>query len=415
LRGGRTEKVGWTPPDDRSGGGRKRGPKSGSGGGFKRLLLRVALVLLVLALAPPAYCVWSFYRPGPSTEETTVLVKRGMTISQAAEELERAGVIRNKKLFRYWARFSGLRLLRGEYLFGPRASMSDVARKFERGEIHMTKLVITPSLHGWSLQKRLEPYVPPDVFWGLWKSPRLKELAGFPDAPSLEGLIAPATYNVNLAMEPEEIVQGMVEAFRSQVYPTLADGALPPYDTLILASMAEKETNLPEELPHIAGVYYKRLNMPMRLQCDPTSLYARWLTGDLRFTAPMRSDTDRSHPYNTYSMMGLPPGPIAIPSPAAIEAAKRPLETDDIYFVATGAGGHNFARTLDEHNRNVDAYRAAIGRQRRAATPSAPAGAKPAPTQASAKPAPNTKQTKLSGNTGKGQKQQPKKKQPVAG
>ena len=398
MRGAGTEKVGWTPPDDRSGGGRKRGSKSGPGRGFKRLLLRVALVALVLLLAPPAYCIWSFYRPGPSTVETTVLVKRGMTVSQAAEEMELGGVIRSKKLFKYWARFSGVRLLRGEYIFEPRASMSDVARKFERGEIHMTKLVITPSLHGWSLQKRLEPYVPPDVFWSLWKSPRLKELAGFPDAPSLEGLIAPATYNVNLAMEPEEIVQGMVEAFRSQVYPTLADGALPPYDTLILASLAEKETNLPEELPHITGVYYKRLNMPMRLQCDPTSLYARWLSGDLRFTAPMRNDTDRSHPYNTYSVMGLPPGPIAIPSPAAIEAAKKPMETDDIFFVATGAGGHNFARTLDEHNRNVDAYRAAIGRQRRAAPATTKAVAKPAstPTSVKAKPA-----------TGKAQKQQP--------
>jgi UPF0755 protein len=289
-----------------------------------------------------------------------------MTAGHAAEELRRAGVIRSERLFRYWARLAGLRLLRGEYLFGPGASMAEVARKLERGEIHMTKLVVTPSLHGWSLQKRLEPFVPPDVFWRLWTSPGLAELAGFPDAPSLEGLIAPATYNINRAMEPEEIVRGMVEAFRRQVLPALADGALPPYETLILASLAEKETNLPEELPRIAGVYYKRLGMPMRLQCDPTSLYARWLSGDLRFSRPMREDTARSHPYNTYSVMGLPPGPIAIPSMAAIEAAKAPLETDDVFFVATGDGGHNFSRTLQEHNRNVGAYRARVGGQRRA-------------------------------------------------
>jgi UPF0755 protein len=316
-----------------------------------------------------------------------VLVRKGMTAGQAAEELHRAGVIRSRGLFRYWARLAGLKLLRGEYLFGPGASMSEVAGKFRRGEVHMTKLVVTPSLHGWSLQKRLEPYVPPDVFWRLWTSPDLAGLAGFPDAPSLEGLVAPATYNINRAMEPEEIVRAMVEAFRQRVLPALADGALPPYETLILASLAEKETNLPEELPHIAGVYYRRLNMPMRLQCDPTSLYARWLSGDLRFSRPMREDTARSHPYNTYSVMGLPPGPIAIPSMAAIEAAKNPAETDDIFFVATGDGGHNFSKTLKEHNQNVDAYRAKVGRQRRAAAPAparpiaqqaAPAKARPA-------------------------------------
>jgi UPF0755 protein len=87
----------------------------------------------------------------------------------------------------------------------------------------------------------------------------------------------------------------------------------------------------------------------------------------------MREDTARSHPYNTYSVMGLPPGPIAIPSMAAIEAAKNPAETDDVFFVATGDGGHNFSRTLKEHNQNVDAYRAKVGRQRRAPAP-APAG-----------------------------------------
>jgi len=241
--------------------------------------------------------------------------------------------------------------------------MADVAKKLQRGEAHMTRLVIAPSLHAWSLQRRLEPYVPAADFWRLWKSPELAELAGFPGAPSLEGLIAPATYSINRAMEPEEILRAMVGSFRSQVLPGLAGGELPPYETLILASLAEKETNLPEELPHIAGVYYRRLKAPMRLQCDPTSLYARWLSGDLRFSPPMREDTARGHPYNTYSVMGLPPGPIAIPSRAAIEAAKRPMETDDLFFVATGAGGHNFSRTLKEHNSNVAAYRAKTGRR----------------------------------------------------
>jgi UPF0755 protein len=102
----------------------------------------------------------------------------------------------------------------------------------------------------------------------------------------------------------------------------------------------------------------------MRLQCDPTSQYARWLTGDLRFTAPTAEDIRRPHPFNTYSVPGLPPTPIAIPSALAIEAAKAPLITKDLYFVATGTGGHHFADTLREHNRNVNLFRRELQQQK---------------------------------------------------
>jgi len=138
---------------------------------------------------------------------------------------------------------------------------------------------------------------------------------------------------------------------------------LPPYDTLKLASLAEKETHLPEELPRVAGVYAQRLRIGMRLQCDPTSQYARWLEGDLRFTAPTGDDIRRSHRFNTYSVTGLPPTPIAIPGPQAIEAAKAPERTKDLYFVATGKGGHRFAPSLRDHNRNVQAYRQELRRR----------------------------------------------------
>jgi len=330
-----------------------------------RISLRFIIVLAFLAIIP-AYGWWSFSRPGPLKQETMILVKKGMTINHAADVLYRQGVIRNKNLFKFWARAVKLKLIRGEYAFSAKVSMAGVAKKLARGEIHVTKVVITPALHGWAIQKRLESFIPPDVFWSLWINPELTKTAGFPEAPSLEGLIASATYDLNHAMEPEEIMLLMVEAFRENVLPTLDGGVLPPYETLILASLAEKETNLQAELPHVTGVYYNRLNSSMRLQCDPTSLYARWLSGDLRFTPPTHNDTARDHPYNTYSMMGLPPGPIAIPSKAAIEAAKEPMETDAFFFVATGRGGHNFSRTLTEHNRNVSTYRKEVSNQRKA-------------------------------------------------
>ncbi|HJW09571.1 MAG TPA: endolytic transglycosylase MltG, partial [Holophagaceae bacterium] len=271
---------------------------------------------------------------------------------------------RSASLFKLWARARKLKLIRGEYAFDAGASLSDVANKFKRGDIHWTSIVIPTGVHAWSVQHRLEGFVPEPVFWKLWHSPTLARTAGFPEATSLEGLVAPATYRVNHALEPEEILLQMVEAFRHQVYPKLEGGRLDPYPTLVLASLVEKETSLEAEQPKVAGVYAKRLATGMKLQCDPTSQYARWMSGDLRFTAPTHEDTVRANPFNTYWAKGLPPTPIAIPGESAIEAAKKPEITKDLYFVATGTGGHRFAATLREHNKNVNLFRQELARQK---------------------------------------------------
>lgn len=326
-----------------------------------RTSLRLLVAILLLAL-PPLYALWSWKRGGPLVSEGTVLVKRGVTVDAMAEQLERDGVIRSATLFKLWARARKLQLIRGEYTFAPRASASDVANKLRRAEIHWTPVVIPTGAHAWTVLGRLKSFVPEDVFWTLWKSPRLAKAAGFPEAESLEGLVAPATYKLHHALEPEEIFLQMVEAFSVQVKPTLRGGSLSPYDTLKLASLVEKETRLPEEQPRVAGVYANRLRIGMRLQCDPTSLYARWLTGDLRFTAPTHADITLPHRFNTYTVSGLPPTPIAIPSPSAIAAAKDPEAGKDLYFVATGQGGHRFAPNLSQHNRNVNLYRKQIGK-----------------------------------------------------
>ncbi len=328
-----------------------------------RTSLRLLVATALLALLPLGGW-WSWKRNGPLVQDARVLIKKGATVDQIADQLERQGVIRSASMFKLWARARKLHLIRGEYAIGAGASMSEVAGKLRKGEIHFTNVVITPAMHAWSLQRRLKDFVPEDIFWKLWRSPRLARTAGFEDAESLEGLVAPATYRLHHAMEPEEIMLMLVEAFRDQVRPTLDGGLLSAYNTLILASLAEKETNIPEELPKVAGVYAKRLEMGMRLQCDPTSLYARWVSGDLRFTPPMVVDIRRPHRFNTYTIAGLPPTPIAIPSAVAITAAREPLIGKDIYFVATGTGGHNFSPSLSAHNRNVDAFRKEIRRQK---------------------------------------------------
>ena len=329
--------------------------------------LRLLVATLVLAAVPAVGGWWAWKGQGPLQQEATVLVKRGASINQLADQLERDGVIRSASLFKLWARARKLQLIRGEYTFTPQTSLAEVAGKLRRAEIHFTPVSIPEGAHAWSVQRRLKEFVPEDIFWTLWKSPRLAKTAGIGQAETLEGLVAPATYKLHHAMEPEEVMLMLVEAFRDQVRPKLEGGELPPYDTLILASLVEKETKIAEEQPLVAGVYKKRLDIGMRLQCDPTSLYARWLSGDLRFTAPMADDIRRPHRFNTYTVGGLPPTPIAIPSPQAIVAAKEPLVGKDLYFVATGHGGHSFAPSLRDHNRNVGVYRQEIKRQKRSA------------------------------------------------
>lgn len=332
-----------------------------------RISFRLFLATLLLAALPVLGGWWAWSGQGPLRQAATVLVKRGTNINQMADQLEREGVIRSASLFKLWARARKLQLIRGEYTFTSQASLAEVAGKLRRAEIHYTPVTIPEGAHAWSVQKRLRDFVPEQIFWILWKSPRLVRSAGFEGAESLEGLVAPATYKLHHALEPEEVMLMLLEVFRHQVRPKLEGGVLSPYETLILASLVEKETKRTEEQPRVAGVYKKRLDIGMRLQCDPTSLYARWLGGDLRFTAPLMEDIRRPHRFNTYTVAGLPPTPIAIPSPGAIEAAKAPLAGPDLYFVATGLGGHNFAPSLRDHNRNVGLYRKEIIRQKKAA------------------------------------------------
>lgn len=331
--------------------------------GKSRTSKRLLIAALILAI-PPAVGWWLWKGQGPLQAPADVVVKKGTTVNALAEELQARGVIRSADLFRLWARSRKLQVIRGEYTFDTGVSLADVAAKLRKGEVHWTNVVIPEGLHGWAIQKRLAPFVPEDAFWKLWKSPTLARTAGFPEAKSLEGLVAPATYKLNKALEPEEVMLALVEAFHRQVYPKLQGGPLTPYQTLTLASLVEKETRQPDERARIAGVYFKRFKIGMPLQCDPTSQYARWMSGDLTFTAPTPADIRRPSPWNTYTVKGLPPTPIAIPSPESIEAAVHPLVTKDLYFVATGLGGHRFAPTLAQHNRNIALYRKELARQK---------------------------------------------------
>ena len=206
-----------------------------------------------------------------------------------------------------------------------------------------------------------------------------------PGAPSLEGFLFPATYQFPRHMTGKDMTAAMVKKFRQEW--AALQPADPPaqhrmQDIVTLASLVERETPLPEERPHVAGVFANRLRIGQPLQCDPTVVYALSLAGaysgkldggDLYFPSP----------YNTYRNKGLPPGPIANPGEAALRAALDPPPTDDLYFVANTEGGHFFSKTLKEHNQNVARYRHLLQQEQKAPAD----GSFPAPVAKQVKPA----------------------------
>jgi UPF0755 protein len=190
------------------------------------------------------------------------------------------------------------------------------------------------------------------------KTDRIRDLA--PEAKTLEGFLFPETYQVTRPFSAAQLVDMMVKRFRS-TFEGLSQGRSPkltPYELVTLASMVEKETGVGGERKLVASVFYNRLNRRMLLQCDPTVIYG--LVLEDRYQGQLtRDDLAIPHLYNTYVHAGLPPGPIANPGRASLEAAFEPAETDYLYFVAeaNGNGGHVFSNSFEAHNRAVGAYR----------------------------------------------------------
>ncbi len=191
-----------------------------------------------------------------------------------------------------------------------------------------------------------------------------------PAANDLEGYLFPETYVVPRKTDAPKLVRLMVERFEHVLTPQLREAAsthqLSVRQAVTLASIVEKETAKAEERPLVAAVYVTRLRIGMPLQCDPTVIYALQRAGT--YTGNLRhDDLAFDSPYNTYRYPGLPPGPIASPGRASLEAAVQPADADFLYFVSRNDGSHVFAKTLDEHNRNVQKYQVQYFRDQRAA------------------------------------------------
>ena len=325
-----------------------------------RMWLLRLLILSALLVAAVAAMLHVANRPGPLTQPVVVVIEPGVATEDIAAGLEEEGVIVSRHLLLAmvaWQRLMGETrpLKAGEYAFRPGMSLRDVLEVLRQGKSIVHRLTIPEGLSTAQVLARVREH------------PLLQgELTLTPP----EGSLLPDTYLFTRGETRDDIVRRMMQAQKrllAELWPKRAQG-LPfgtPREAVILASIVEKETAIPEERARVAAVFINRLKKNMPLQADPTVIYG--ITRGRPLQRPLtKSDLKKDTPWNTYTRRGLPPTPIANPGRQSIRAVLNPARTDDLYFVASGRGGHVFAATLKEHNRNVARFRK-IRRAREAA------------------------------------------------
>lgn len=324
-------------------------------------LLGAALLALGLLAGLAGWQALRLYQaPGPLAAPAQVVVPRGGT-EVIAGALLQAGVIADARAFAAaaWATRGQGALRAAEFAFPPAASLEQVLAVLRSGRPVQRRLTIPEGLTARQVVALLR------------EAPGLTGEVAAPE----EGMVLPETYAYQWGDDRAALLRRAEAAMLAALNTAWTERAegLPlatPREALVLASIVERETGLAEERPRVAAVFLNRLRRGMPLQSDPTVAYAAAAGGVL--DRPLsRADLDRDHPFNTYRIRGLPPGPIAAPGMAALRAVTRPVATEDLYFVADGSGGHAFARTLEEHNRNVARWREM---ERRRAEGPAPAG-----------------------------------------
>jgi UPF0755 protein len=318
-------------------------------------------LFLIVFLAVGGWVAWQVYVPMTPPANTSLLLHSGYSTRRIAAELKAAGVIRSELVFRVWHEVHPKPSLKaGEYRFERAATLPQVYDRIARGDIYFHVVTIPEGYTMFDIAKTME-----DAGLGSaadflhiaeTQTQLISDLA--PEAKSLEGYLFPNTYQFTRTESLEEMAAAMVHQFRQVAQQIGLSSDVPKVVTM--ASIVEKETAAPEERPRVASVYYNRLAQRMALDADPSVIYAELLTGTYQGSLH-HDDLAVNSPYNTYRFPGLPPGPIGNPGRSALQAALHPDSTDFLYFVGDGNGHHRFARSLEEHNRNVAAYRRAIG------------------------------------------------------
>jgi UPF0755 protein len=339
---------------------------------------KLALILVVLFCAAAGAAAFLYQRArnpyrGYSEAERFVDIPPGAGTKTIGEHLVAAGVIRDATTYRValWLSGHARRLKAGEYRFDQPMTPMAVIDKIARGEVYIIPVTFREGLTIAEMSKIFEAHGlgPASAFVQASKDAALVRPLD-PAARDLEGYLFPDTYPLSRHTDAARLVHLMVERFHHVFTPEMTQAAeargLTVRQAVTLASLVEKETARPDERPVIAAVYENRLRIGIALACDPTVIYALQLagtyTGNLR-----REDLSVNSPYNTYRYPGLPPGPIAAPGRASLNAVVHPADADFLYFVSRNDGSHEFARTLDEHNRNVQKYQVQYFREKRLA------------------------------------------------
>jgi UPF0755 protein len=315
-----------------------------------RGLLWTVIWFAVLAGAAAGTGLWlrvQWDKPGPLAQTKAVVVPHGGT-AEAAAALKASGVIENATAFEAlsWLTFFDGSIRAAEFSFPPKASIADVLEILRTAKPVEHRITIVEGLTAKQIAALLLAAEP---------------AAGPVELPP-EGSALPQTYAFERGMTREAILGRARAAMDKELTAAWSARApnLPltsPRDLLIVASIVERETAKPEERAHVAAVYLNRLRMGMKLQADPTVAYGVSGGSGVLDHKLNRVDLDQDDPYNTYKRFGLPPGPICSPGVASLRAVSRPMNTEDLYFVADGSGGHAFARTVEAHMRNVLKWR----------------------------------------------------------
>jgi len=321
--------------------------------------LMIAVLTMLAGGAAFYFGKLQFTQPGPLTEPASVVVARGADLDTISGQLRRQNVIDSDLVFTTAVRLykAGDRLKAGEYLFDPGVSMEQVLEDLISGRSVLQAITFPEGLTSQQIVSRLN--ADPVLTGEITESPS-------------EGALMPDTYKYTRGMTRQQILDQMKRAQERAVEEIWARRSpdLPietPEEFVTLASIVEKETGKADERPRVAAVFINRLRQGMRLQSDPTIIYGLFGGAGKPSDRPiMKADLEKETPYNTYRVSGLPPTPIANPGRAALEAVADPSRTDELYFVADGTGGHAFAATLDDHNRNVARWRRVEAAQKEA-------------------------------------------------
>jgi UPF0755 protein len=307
-----------------------------------------------------------------TTPDQSIEIPSGVGTSEIGRRLVAGGVIRDELTFRValWLSGSARHLQAGDYRFTQPISALDAIAKLARGDVDLVPITFPEGLTIAEMSKIFE-----STGFGLASSfvDAAKNVALIraldPSATDLEGYLFPDTYALPHHADAPRLIRAMVDRFDRVLTPALGAAAaargLSIRQLVTLASIVEKETARPDERPLVASVYANRLKIGMALQCDPTVIYALQKAGTYDGNI-RRDDLQFDSPYNTYRYPGLPPGPIAAPGKGSMEAAAEPADSRNLYFVSRNDGSHEFARTLDEHNRNVRKFQVQYFRERRA-------------------------------------------------